>query len=152
MGTCQWSGLAIRTAWTSLRSRTSLYFFVTNAFGSASLRACSRATSQTSQTAAMRTLGTLASACISWRQRPPVPIRPTLSVSLAPQARGVTAAAVRAAAAEVFRKARRVVMREALGADGGNTEGYIVVRGGACGGERLAASRNEDRGRPSRPP
>src|SRR5438477_10051429 len=105
----------------SLRSRTSLYFFVTNAFGSASLRACSRATSQTSQTAAMRTLGTFASACISWRQRPPVPIRPTLSVSLAPQARGVTAAALRAAAAEVFRKARR------------DTDGRGVI-GGALGG------------------
>src|SRR5437588_8277361 len=105
----------------SLRSRTSLYFLVAKARGPTILRACSIATSQTSQTAAMRTLGTFASACIRWRQRPPVPIRPTFNVSLAPQARGVTAAALRAAAAEVFRKARREtdgrgVMGEALGA------------------------------------
>src|SRR5581483_3890601 len=54
----------------------------------------------------MRTLGTFARACIRWRQRPPVPIRPTLMRSLAPWA--PSAGAASAAAAEVWRNERRV--------------------------------------------
>src|SRR5258708_38966580 len=63
-----------------------------------------------SQTAAMRTLGTWASAFISARQRPPVPIRPTWMVSLAPRtltAGTPKAASPAAVAAELFRKERR---------------------------------------------
>src|SRR5260370_28543319 len=63
-----------------------------------------------SQTAAMRTLGTWASAFISARQRPPVPIRPTWMVSLAPStltAGTPKAARPAAVAADLFRKERR---------------------------------------------
>src|SRR3954454_7696034 len=63
-----------------------------------------------SQTAAMRTFGTCASDFMSARQRPPVPIRPTLSVSLAPRAFAAgapNAASPAAAPAEDFRNDRR---------------------------------------------
>ena len=63
-----------------------------------------------SQTAAMRTLGIVASDFMRVRQRPPVPMQPTLSVSLAErEARtaGAPIAVSAAVAAEVFRKERR---------------------------------------------
>src|SRR5229473_3036924 len=63
-----------------------------------------------SQTAAMRTFGILASDCIKVRQRPPVPMQPTLSVSFAPSAltAGIPNAASPAATpAEVFSMERR---------------------------------------------
>src|SRR5262249_11967530 len=71
----------------------------------------SRWLSHTSQTAAMRTSGTLTSDFMRKRARPPVPITPTRSASLAPRTRPV-ATADAATAAEVFRKERReTVMR-----------------------------------------
>src|SRR5438128_1026412 len=61
-----------------------------------------------SHTAVMRTPGTLASAVIKCRQRPPVPIQPTRSVSLAPSTLAAAGAAqVARLAAVVFRKERR---------------------------------------------
>src|SRR5438552_3848881 len=59
--------------------------------------------------AAMRTLGTRARDSISLRQRPPVPMQPTLMRSLAPTAltAGTANAAAPAVAAEVFRNERR---------------------------------------------
>src|SRR5262249_38054172 len=97
------------TASMSLRSSISLYFLVAKALGSASLRPSARLASQTSQTAAIRTLGMPASECIRWRQRPPVPTQPTLSVSLAPStfAAGTPRAASPAAPAAAPRKEGR---------------------------------------------
>ena len=69
----------------SLRSSTSLYRFVTSAFGSAICRVNWMHESSTSHTAANRMLGNLESVSISRRQRPPVPMQPISSVSLAPK-------------------------------------------------------------------
>src|SRR5262245_23617626 len=58
----------------------------------------------------MRVLGTRARACIRWRHRPPVPIRPMWIVSLAPAGwaeAGSASADVAAVAAVVFRNERR---------------------------------------------
>src|SRR4051794_28432033 len=56
----------------------------------------------------MRTLGTRARACIKARQRPPVPMQPTLMRSLAPAALAAGAAnAAPVVRAEDFRKERR---------------------------------------------
>src|SRR5579871_6985900 len=90
-----------------------------------------------SQTAARRTLGTLASDFISARQRPPVPMQPTFNVSLAPRtlAPGTVKAAV---AAEVFRKERRVSL---LSGGMGNSRGARYrdrIRVRDCGRARAA--------------
>src|SRR5207244_10727194 len=101
---------------------------VADALGSASLRPAARWASQMSQTAAMRVLGTLARAFISAWQRPPVPIRPIWSWSLAP--RTLTAGTPKAdrpavAAAVVLRKERR-----------GRAEGFMMRAGERGVGER----------------
>src|SRR5271167_4440717 len=63
-----------------------------------------------SQTAAMRTLGIVASDFMRVRQRPPVPMQPTLSVSLGEReasTAGAPIAVSAAAVADVFRNERR---------------------------------------------
>src|SRR5579859_3408089 len=64
----------------------------------------------------MRTLGILTSVLIRCWQRPPVPMQPTLIVSLAPRTL-MAGAANAVAAAEDFRKERRVSWRRGFMAE-----------------------------------
>src|SRR5262245_46584385 len=75
-----------------------------------------------SHSAIMRVLGTLASACIRCRQRPPVPMRPMLSRSLAPTARADAGKASADAAAVVCRKRRRESEFADMGSSSGRTD------------------------------
>src|SRR5262245_23574266 len=113
MGTCQWSGEAIRTASTSLRASNSGYDLVTNTSSLSIFRVSARAASQTSAIAVTLTFGMVMRDLSKWRQRPPVPIRPTLRVSFAAKAVAEEPATATAVAPADRRKLRRVCMGEA---------------------------------------
>ena len=116
IGTCQWSGVAISTASTSLRASSSSCFFVANALGSASFFAASRLVSHTSHTAVILTFGNPGNDFSRCLHRPPTPMRPTCRVSFAAKPREVSVRSVPAATADEARNVRRsVVMGEAPG-------------------------------------
>src|SRR5262249_13573496 len=88
----------------------------------------------------MLTLGTLARACIRWRQGPPVAIRPTLMRSLAPWAAKPGAAS--AAADAVVKKPRRDKVRRFIGVILSLTGTFASLMAAARNDKRIVAFRS----------